>query len=275
MTSFNIFQIYYDETTRRSLEPGFLPLDNTANERPDWYEFWVIRNFLRKSPLAENNWYGFLSPNFYSKTGLTSKTIRDFLEVAKDQCDVALISFAWDQVAYFQNPFEQGEIWHPGIANLSQSVIRHLGYDIDLSKMVTHSQNFTFSNYIIAKPSYWREWQAVADNLFSLIEDQSSDLSESLKRLTSYGSLARQAPIKAFIQERLPSIILSGDKFRVATLDSSATFPIFDKLFDVDRYTRGLLQTCDLLKQKYCRSRSQRYLDLYREIRGLVSLKAI
>jgi hypothetical protein len=40
----NVFQIFYDDRSRRSLDGGFIPLDNTRNERPDWFEFWVIRD---------------------------------------------------------------------------------------------------------------------------------------------------------------------------------------------------------------------------------------
>jgi hypothetical protein len=27
------------------MEPGYRMLDNLANERPDWYEYWPIRRF--------------------------------------------------------------------------------------------------------------------------------------------------------------------------------------------------------------------------------------
>ena len=37
------YQIYYSEQTRDALDPGFLPLDNLANPRPDWREYWPIR----------------------------------------------------------------------------------------------------------------------------------------------------------------------------------------------------------------------------------------
>jgi len=273
MTSFQVFQIYYDEATRSSLDAGYLPLDNRRNERPDWYEFWVIRNFLRTNSLAEDGWYGFLSPHFQNKTGLTSRQVHQFLDFSRDRSEVALILYAWDQVAYFLNPFEQGEVWHPGITALSQSVLRVLGHDIDLARLVTYSGNFTFSNYIIAKPAYWREWLTIADRFFDLIENQSSDLSLRLKQTTSYGSLANQAPFKTFIQERLPAVILSGRRFRTSTFNTSQTLPIFDRLFEIEVTTRGVLQTCDLLKQKYCNTGDARFLDLFKEVRQLVSTK--
>lgn len=274
---FHVFQIYYDETTRSSLDPRYLPLDNTKNERPDWYELWVIRNFLRNHSLSENDWYGFLSPQFRDKTGLTAQHVYHFLESARDRSEVALILTAWDQVAYFLNPFEQGEIWHPGIAALSQSVLGQLGYNGRLNDLVTYSGNFTFCNHIIAKPTYWREWLRLADGLFDLAESQATESATSLARATNYGwgpgFYHNKAPMKAFIQERLPAIILAGRKFQICTLNTSSTFPIFDALFNVDHSTRGVLQTCDLLKQRFLETGNERFLSLFKDIRQLITLR--
>jgi len=275
---FHVFQIYYDETTRSSLDPGYLPLDNTRNDRPDWYELWVIRNFLRNHSLSENDWYGFLSPHFRHKTGLSAQDVYRFLELSKDRSEVALlVAFAWDQVAYFLNPFDQGEIWHPGITALSQSVLEQLGYNSRLSDLVTYSGNFTFCNYIVAKPAYWRAWLRLADGLFDLIENQATALAKNLAGNTNYGwgwaFHHNKAPIKAFIQERLPAIILAGRKFQTCTLNTSSTFPIYNVLFNVDHSTRGVLQTCDLLKQRFCETGDARFLSLYKDIRQLVTLR--
>ena len=75
----NIYQIYYDKQTYEMLDKGFLPLDNSNSPRPDWFEFWPIRKFLKETPLNEDSWYGFLSPKFVLKTGFTSTVIKDFI----------------------------------------------------------------------------------------------------------------------------------------------------------------------------------------------------
>jgi hypothetical protein len=49
-----IYQIYYNIETQKKILPGFIPLDNTKNLRPDWFEFWVILNFLRKRTVAHD-----------------------------------------------------------------------------------------------------------------------------------------------------------------------------------------------------------------------------
>jgi hypothetical protein len=62
-----IYQIYYSEATKAHNDPGFLPMDNLANERPDWREYWPIRNYLLNNNLEEDTRYGFLSPKFEAK----------------------------------------------------------------------------------------------------------------------------------------------------------------------------------------------------------------
>jgi hypothetical protein len=46
----HILQILNHYTSRQELDPGFDVLDNSANERPDWYEYFPIRKFLLSEP---------------------------------------------------------------------------------------------------------------------------------------------------------------------------------------------------------------------------------
>ena len=56
----NLYQIAYDSKTLKQVQDsGFLLLDNQANERPDWYEYWPIRQFLLAETLEEDAFYGF------------------------------------------------------------------------------------------------------------------------------------------------------------------------------------------------------------------------
>jgi hypothetical protein len=61
-----IFQIEYSKSV--PLDPGFLVLDNIANERPDWFEYWPTRKFLLGEALHDESFYGFLSPRFWVTT---------------------------------------------------------------------------------------------------------------------------------------------------------------------------------------------------------------
>src|SRR5271163_1516352 len=82
MHAAHIYQILNHYTSRQELDPDFGVLDNSANERPDWFEYWPIRRFLLNEALDENAFYGFLSPKFKLKTGLSSAAVREFILAA-------------------------------------------------------------------------------------------------------------------------------------------------------------------------------------------------
>lgn len=263
-----IFQIHYNEETKQRLLPGFIPLDNSENSRPDWFEFWVILNFLRNNSLEDNAWYGFLSPKFQEKTGFTSEFVLRALENYGVNSNVALFSPGWDQLAYFLNPFEQGDMWHPGLLKLSQDFLDTAGLEINLNGLVSDATTSVFSNYVIAKKEFWDEWKKLAEAFFSYAENNSE-----YKNLISYGSVDNQFPIKTFIQERLATIILSTGRFNALVPDQSFAGGIFTRLFHDDSKTRRLLQACDLMKFKYREKFENKYLDMYWEMRKDIALR--
>jgi hypothetical protein len=256
-----LHQIFYDEASRAQLEPGYLPLDNTANLRPDWFEFWVIRNYLHAHALEEDAWYGFLSPRFRAKTGVDAPTLHEFVRRADPRADVALVPIAWEQLAYFQNPFEQGELWHPGITAGCQALCDELKLGIDLRRTVAGTANFTFCNYLIARPLYWRAWLALADRVFERCESAPAGLA-ALAAPTSYNGPTR--PMKVFMQERLPLLVMLRQPLRTITFDVSGSCALTNPRL------RGLLQACDALKNRYLGSGERRYFEAYRAVRELM-----
>lgn len=275
MSAAHIYQIFYDQRTRQALEPEFLPLDNSQDGRPDWFEFWPIRQYLRGNALREGDWYGFLSPRFRAKTGIDAARLREFLDFSDGRSEVALVSVVWDQLAYFQNPFEQGETCHPGLTAICQSTVEALGIDLELRHTVAYSGNFTFCNYIIAKPVYWRHWLELANRLFALAEDGSAEQRARLGAHTTHTSEPIHTPMKAFVQERLPLLLILQQKLRTTTLDTSATTPADQRLFGTSPQTHGLLQACDQLKRAYVASQQLSYLEAYRTVRGLIAARLL
>lgn len=265
-----IYQIFYDQKSKEKLDPGFIPLDNSNNLRPDWYEFWPIRNFLNSHNLEPDAWYGFLSPRFSEKTGLNSVFLKNILDNHAQNCEVLLFSYAWDQLSYFLNPFEQGELWHAGISEITQKFFDLSGVNININSFVTCCNTSVFSNYIIAKPSYWEKWLLLAEMFFNVAEQ--GDIPE-LTYNTSYVSPENQTPIKTFIQERLSSVILSSSSFKTLSIDQSMTGEIFTMLFDDDIGTRRRLQTCDLLKEMYLKTNNKEYLNVFFNIRKDIKIK--
>lgn len=266
----SIFQIFYDEQSKGSISQNFIALDNTKNSRPDWYEFWPMMNYLNSNILDDNTWYGFLSPKFEIKSGFSSSFVVQVLDKYNDNFDVALFSGGWDQLSYFINPFEQGDMWHPGLQDLAQDFFNSINININLKTLVTYSSTSVFSNYIIAKKKYWIEWIKLANLFFEAVENKKIS---GITDTTSYGSILNQTPMKTFIQERFPSIILTQGGFNVLSFDRSQNLSIFERIFNTDISTRRHLQTCNLLKEKYCLTGDIEYLRMFYKVRGDILLK--
>jgi hypothetical protein len=213
---FCVHQIFYDQASREALDPGFIPLDNARASRPDWYEFWPILQFLRTNRLDESLWYGFLSPRFERKSGLNSASVFQILGSIDLSHDVALFPVGVDHILYFKNIFEQGECSHPNLMNLSKKFIAQAGIDVDLDKLVSHSGNACFSNFIVAKAPYWNEWRQLAESFFVFAEDPSTETGAALREPAPY--LRGPTPMKVFIQERLSALVLARGHFRVFSM---------------------------------------------------------
>src|SRR3984957_11391696 len=105
MSGIFLYQILNHYTKREDLDPGFLVLDNASNERPDWFEYWPIRNFLLREPLDEESFYGFLSPKFKYKTNLSAAAAHKFVKQSFT-ADVVLLSPSIPLPPYHLNVFK-------------------------------------------------------------------------------------------------------------------------------------------------------------------------
>ena len=255
----SIYQIYYDQGSLSSLDAGFIPLDNSANARPDWYEFWVMLNFLRNNVLQEDVWYGFLSPKFTLKTGLPSHEVIGVLEQLDADYSAAIFSPSVDQLIFFDNLFAQGEYWHPGLIELTNAFLKVCKLDLDVRGMVSHSRNSGFANYIIAKAPFWRNWLLIADAFWTYVEHSDAPAVGQMKGITTYNE--RFGPMKTFMQERLMSIVLM-------LMDGKVYAPPLEvTLRNYDPDMREALISMDVLKRFHSQTGDPQFLKAFRAIR--------
>lgn len=208
VTRVQIHQIFYDEKTRAELDHGFIPLDNLANERPDWREYWPIRRYFLDSDLDEESFYGFLSPAFQTKTGATAVEVHRFMDDAvRSNVDVAIFSPFLDLQAMFLNVFEQGDYFHPGLLGTTQEFLNEIGLRVEVKELVMDWRNSVFCNYFAAKPRFWAKWLALTESLFQIAERPSNRLYDPLNSEASMrgGGVL----LKVFIMERLASFLLA------------------------------------------------------------------
>jgi hypothetical protein len=265
LSDIHIHQIFYDAASRAALDSGYIPLDNTANKRPDWYEFWVILQYLRTHRLEPGDWYGFVSPGVGWKTRLSPAVVKSTLAQLPDDRDALVLPTFLDQVAPFINQFEQGERRHKGLIAASEIFLRPLGYD--LSKLVSHTFNSAYSNFVIGRKTYWDKWRELAERFFDYCESPNSPLRD-LK--TVYQETGKSdTPMKVFIQERLSSVVLYFGGLSVSGIDLGEQIQI------VETHLRGRpeyqrLRALDELKQAYCATGDMIYLQAFSRLRGLL-----
>jgi hypothetical protein len=262
-----LFQICYDEATRAAVDPDFEALDNSSSERHDWYEYWPIRSFLSGAALDERSLYGFFSPRFYSKTHLRGAQVREFLQAAED-ADVVTFSPHPCHSACFINVFEQGEFFYPGIYGTLAAFLGEVdpGFRPDL--FVTHSRNTVFSNYFVARPSFWRRWMALCERLRAHADSPDSPLHAGLAIRHEYrkeGGPAMSVERKVFVLERLASYLLQTAGVRVVNY-SPFLFP------PSERFVGHLPELIELdrLKLAFSDSGDARHLFAYAELRTTV-----
>lgn len=240
-TKIEIRQIFYDDESLMKIQSPFMPLDNRYGDK-SWFEFFPILNFLRNTELEDNVFYGFLSPKFSLKTGLSPVDAIAMVRKKIDK-DVVLFSYAWDQLCYFLNPWEQGEIVHPGIMAETQKFLHSVGVDLKLSELITSRKNSVFSNFIVAKKEYWNSWKILAEIFLHYCDNGENGLSH---RTVEYRR--RQRPMKVFIQERLPALILRDRKLSTAAVDVNSGFTA--PYFVNSRENVEKLLACDTIKNK-------------------------
>lgn len=260
------FQISYDAQTRAALDPDFEPLDNSDNERPDWFEYWPMRKYLQTQPLPDGSLTGFLSPSFGAKTRLSGAQVRDFAAKA-GAADVITFSPIPCHAACFLNVFEQAEFTQPGFMRVTAAYLREIGSGVAPETMVNHSGDTVFSNYFLAAPAFWRRWAQAADRLFRMAEDPGSKVYAQLNQETPYtrdDGLAKRAQMKVFLMERLVTLLLATSRdFRVVN------YPPFE--LPLSPYFSGLraeVMRLDALKIALARTGDPGLLREYRALQA-------
>jgi hypothetical protein len=259
MHAVHTYQILNHYTSRQDLDPGFEVLDNSNNERPDWYEYWPIRKFLLNESLDEEAFYGFLSPKFKLKTNLSAAEVVDVIRNSDAATDVVLFSPSIHNSAFYLNVFEHGNAEHPGLMRVAQDFFARINHPQPLASLVSDSRNTVHSNYFIAKPRFWRAWLKITEQLFAIAETADDPLGIQLCAATTYRG-RREVQLKIFVMERVATWILATDKsFTVRARDPFVARSRIYKL--------PVAIICDALKIAYTTQGRRQYLDVFLMLR--------
>lgn len=262
------YQICYSPETLASVPEGFYALDYTDNSRPDWREFWPIRQFLLNNYLADDTLYGFLSPKFFSKTSLSFIDLNNFISNHYNNQDVVIFSPFWDLSSLFTNIFEQGNFFHNGLSHAVKLFASSHLAGFNLGETYTHSKNTIFCNYFFAKKSFWYSWLDLGNKLFHSADLVENELSSLLNSNTNYGS--QSLPLKIFLQERLATTCLLLNE-NLTTLN----YDIFQLNPSATPFNQFHFESIcsDSLKISYTLSGNITYIEAFSKIRDNILIK--
>jgi hypothetical protein len=258
----HLHQIYYSEQTRLEVDHGFIGLDNLANERPDWREYWPIRNYLLSNRLDEGDYYGFFSPKFKAKTGLDADQVKSFVSAYAGEAQVFIFSPYFDLSAFPLNIFEQGASQHGGTMEAFRGSVSLLDPSVDLATLVMDSRNTVFCNFIVAKPAFWVAWLKNCERLFAMAEAGSTSLAAALNANTDHDGSG--VPAKVFVIERIASLMLSTQQhWKVRAFNPTLLPYSTAKVADF----RNELIRMDALKIAYATQGYAQFLVMYAQVR--------
>jgi len=252
-----LYQIYYDQETRQIGDPAFIPLDNLANERPDWSEYWPIRRLLLKERFTDDTYLGIFSPRFGEKTGMSGTQVVDV--VSRSTADIISFSPFFDQNALHQSSFHQGEAHHEGLIPCCQAVADVLNLDLKLQELVADQTTSLFTNAFVARYSFWKVWFLAAEKIFRICEKVEGPLGEALSSGTLHGG-EESTPMKVFVLERLVNLLMEHMGLHASIGIDLHKAPM--SLMGTVDMIPGLV-ACDALKGQFRRTGIALYRDVY------------
>lgn len=205
----NLYTIVYEEIP--NMTDQFECLDNYSNERPDWREYWPIRNFIISNSIKDNEYYGFFSPKFFDKTGLNKEQVLNFCRKNIGNYDVISFSPQYDQSVIFKNVFDQGNYHHPGLYQAAVIFLNEIGEDLEVLNKLSVVENSIFSNYFVASGRFIREWFNLTEKLFQICEELKSRAGQILTKKDSY--MDQNLEFKVFVMERVCAYVLDRGAF--------------------------------------------------------------
>ncbi|MDD2366545.1 MAG: tetratricopeptide repeat protein [Desulfuromonadaceae bacterium] len=258
-----LYTIVYSDESKANVEDGYLMLDHLKNERSDWREYSPIRCYLLNESLQYGTYYGFFSPKFSTKTGLTHTDVLTFM---KDRtADVYTFSPQPDMGAFFLNTFEQNDVFDPGFKVMSQELFNLLGLEINLDSIIMDSRHIVYSNYIVARKDFWLEWLKICEKIYQYVESVDSKYSKWLNAPTTYQGVHR----KVFLIERIASLLLKTRSWKIQPYD---TFKCAWSALGTSRFKDEAVIS-DALKFAHNELKHDEYLSGFAAIRRRVFLQ--
>lgn len=265
MNGLTIHQIWYRDEQLPFLEPRMKAWDNRENARPEWCEYWIMRNAWMDEAKHFDDLTGFFSWKYRQKLELEYGQIEGFIR-AHPGADCCIFSPAVFQVAFYRNVWHQAEVWHPGMTRVAQGMLDELGIRVDLAESVDHHLSTAYANLWVGSRPFWRAYMGFMEPMFDYIEAQKNRENSPFWQ-NRYGSTGgkghvQSLPVIPYLIERMFSVFVKlHPEFRIAAWE----YP-FDILQKRAFRAAGLIPLANWCKLMFQQTGQNLYLNLFAKI---------
>lgn len=199
-----IYQSFFKPEQISLLEKNFIPYNNLENKNSALHEYPILLDLYSKNRNFDGYW-GMMSWRFKEKTGLTGDK---FLRLINDSpgYDVYHVNPFFEVTTKYSNPFTQGEVHHPGMINFINSLLKQMGYNLDITKENFNKENFIFCSYYVGNHRFWEKWMVFQEIVMTIAN---KDMAMKGYLFNSY-TINRDHPLInfPFVFERLVNLFL-------------------------------------------------------------------
>ncbi|THD65569.1 MAG: hypothetical protein E7813_14340 [Bradyrhizobium sp.] len=168
--SIGIYQPLFGRAVREYLDPGFMVLDWLGNPAPELRELALHHHILQSRLFERHDLTGLFSPKFFSKTGLTSCEVKDWVKQNPGHDVYCFDGRPFVPYTHY-NSIERGVINHPEFEDLTRRVCRAIGFDLPSELGRQTNQQAILCNFWCASPSFWERWsREIVLPIFELVQ---------------------------------------------------------------------------------------------------------
>lgn len=201
-----IYQTVVSDDQSGQVQCPFIEYDvRQSNPSPHWHEYWHFLALYDQKKKAPVDYWGNVSFRFSEKTGITSEAFLSFIRNNPGH-DVYFVNPFEFLVHTFDSPWEQGDLWHPGLIEITQTIFDHLNYKIDLRNLNFPSDSVGYCNYFVGNKHFWDSYISFTRPIFDYIENCMDD--KLIRNINKQAYKTRTCSFHPFIMERLFSTLL-------------------------------------------------------------------
>jgi hypothetical protein len=193
----------------------FVPYDNLKNENPKLCEFPIFNEGFKLAQKEQLDYWGFLSPKFSEKSGLTEQKFYDW--ITPGSTNVYIVNPCPLNECLFPSVIVQGNNCHPGLTDLIQRVMNRMNIPINVDQILMDSTSFALCNYFVGDNIFWPVYLKFVNNFINEVKNNPNDSKLMFDTGAHYGPNG-SLPYYTFVIERLLSIFLnisSGIKYQI------------------------------------------------------------